>query len=50
MAADQNTQFEKDRKPKRRDTFLATMKALVPRTALCNAIEPYHPRACNGHA
>ena len=48
MAADQNSTYEKYRKPTRRDTFLATMDHIVPWEALCSVIEPYYPKAGNG--
>jgi IS5 family transposase len=48
MAADQNAQYERYRKPTKRDAFLATMEQLVPWTALCSVIEPHYPKAGNG--
>ena len=48
MAADHNAQYEKYRKPTRRDAFLATMQALVPWDALCSVIEPRYPKAGSG--
>jgi transposase, IS5 family len=48
MAADQNTQFEKYRRPTRRDEFLATMDRIVPWAALCEVIEPHYPKPGNG--
>ena len=48
VAMDDNTQYEKFRKPTRRDTFLARMEALVPWSALCSVIEPHYPKAGNG--
>ena len=48
MAADHNAQYEKYRKPTRRDAFLATMQTLVPSDALCSVIEPHYPKAGNG--
>ena len=48
MAADHNAQYEKYRKPTRRDAFLATMQTLVPWDALCSVIEPHYPKAGNG--
>jgi IS5 family transposase len=48
MAADHNAQYEKYRKPTRRDAFLATMETLVPWAALCSVIEPHYPKAGNG--
>jgi transposase, IS5 family len=48
MAADHNAQFERYRKPTRRDAFLATMEGLVPWAALCSVIEPHYPKAGNG--
>jgi len=40
MAADANAQYEKYRRPTRRDAFLATMEQIVPWSALCAVIEP----------
>jgi IS5 family transposase len=48
MASDQNAQFEKYRRPTRRDEFLATMERIVPWAALCEVIEPHYPKAGNG--
>lgn len=48
MAADQDSGFEQYRKPTRRDTFLQTMDAIVPWTALCEVIEPHYPKTGNG--
>ena len=48
MANDHNTQFERFRKPTRRDTFLATMERIVPWSALCEVIEPHYPKLGNG--
>lgn len=48
MATDQNAQYERYRKPTRRDMFLATMERIVPWEALCSVIEPYYPKAGNG--
>jgi IS5 family transposase len=48
MAADQNAQFEKYRRPTRRDEFLATMERIVPWAALCEVVEPHYPKAGNG--
>ena len=48
VAMDHNAQYEKFRKPTRRDTFLAKMEALVPWSALCSVIEPHYPKAGNG--
>mgnify|MGYP000025760951 CR=1 FL=1 len=48
MAADCNEQYEKYRKPTRRDAFLAAMEGLVPWAALCGVIEPHYPKAGNG--
>jgi IS5 family transposase len=45
---DDNAQYERFRKPTRRDTFLAQMEALVPWAALCSVIEPHYPKAGNG--
>lgn len=43
-AAAYNAQYEKYRKPTRRDAFLATMQALVPWAALGSVIEPHCPK------
>jgi transposase, IS5 family len=48
MAADQNAQYERYRRPTRRDLFLATMERVVPWEALCSVIEPHYPKAGNG--
>jgi transposase, IS5 family len=48
MAADQNAQYERYRKPTRRDVFLATMEGIVPWPQLCEVIEPHYPKAGNG--
>ena len=48
VAADQADAFEQYRKPTRRDTFLATMQAIVPWQELCTVIEPHYPKAGNG--
>ena len=48
MAADQNAEFERFRRPTRRDQFLATMERVVPWDDLCSVIEPFYPKAGNG--
>jgi len=48
MAADQNSAYEKYRKPTKRDTFLAAMEQIVPWAELCSVIEPHYPKAGNG--
>ena len=48
MAADQNAEYEKYRRPTKRDTFLATMQQIVPWVNLCSVIEPHYPKAGNG--
>jgi transposase, IS5 family len=48
MAADDNAQYEKYRRPTKRDEFLATMQQIVPWQALCEVIEPHYPKAGNG--
>jgi IS5 family transposase len=48
MAADQNAQYERYRRPTKRDAFLATMEQIVPWTELCSVIEPHYPKAGNG--
>ena len=47
MAVDQSG-YEQSCKPERRDEFLATMEAIVPRAALCAGIERHYPKAGNG--
>ncbi len=48
MAADQNAEFKRFRRPTRRDQFLATMERVVPWDDLCSVIEPFYPQAGNG--
>ena len=48
LAIDQNAQYERYRKPTRRDAFLATMEQVVPWQQLCEVIEPHYPKAGNG--
>jgi IS5 family transposase len=48
MAVDQNAQFERYRRPTKRDAFLATMQQIVPWAELCSVIEPHYPKAGNG--
>ena len=48
MAADRNAEFERYRKPTRRDQFLATMERVVPWEQLCEVIEPHYPKPGNG--
>jgi len=36
--------FEKDKKPTRREQFLAEMEQVVPWKELCALIEPYYPK------
>jgi IS5 family transposase len=48
MAADQNAQYERYRRPTKRDEFLATMERIVPWADLCSVIEPHYPKAGNG--
>ena len=48
MAADQNAQYERYRRPTKRDAFLATMEELVPWVALSSVIEPHYPKVGNG--
>jgi IS5 family transposase len=47
-AADQGAEFERFRKPTRRDVFLQTMGSIVPWAALCEVIEPHYPKAGKG--
>ena len=48
MAADQNADFGRYRRPTRRDQFLATMEQVVPWEALCSVVEPHYPKPGNG--
>lgn len=48
MAADQNSGFERHRRPTRRDVFLATMEQIVPWSALCAVIAPHYPKPGKG--
>ena len=48
MAADQNAEYERYRRPTKRDAFLAAMEQIVPWTDLCSVIEPHYPKAGNG--
>lgn len=48
VAEDQNSAYEKYRRPTRRDVFLAAMNELVPWPQLCAVIEPHYPKAGNG--
>jgi IS5 family transposase len=48
MAADQSSNFERYRKPTRRDEFLATMNAIVPWAQLCGVVEPHYPKGIGG--
>lgn len=48
MADDQNAQYERYRRPTKRDVFLQTMERLVPWDDLCGVIEPHYPKAGNG--
>jgi len=48
MATDENAQYEKYRRPTRRDPFLTTIAQIVPSAALCEVIEPHDPRAGHG--
>jgi IS5 family transposase len=48
VAVDQNAQYERFRRPTKRDAFLATMEQVVPWAELCSVIEPYYPKAGNG--
>jgi len=40
--------FERYRKPTRREQFLAEMDKIVPWSLLCDLIEPFYPKAGNG--
>ena len=48
IAVDQNAQFERYRRPTKRDAFLTTMEEIVPWAELCAVIEPHYPKAGNG--
>ncbi|MFZ5534437.1 MAG: IS5 family transposase [Pseudomonadota bacterium] len=48
MAADQNSGFERHRRPTRRDVFLATMEQIVPWSALCAVTAPHYPKPGRG--
>ena len=48
VGSDQNAQYERYRRPTRRDAFLATMEQIVPWGALCEVIEPHYPKVGNG--
>ena len=48
MAVDQNAEYERYRRPTKRDAFLSTMEQIVPWEQLCSVIEPYYPKAGNG--
>ena len=48
VAAEHNAQYERYRKPTRRDAFLAAMEQIVPWSQLCSVIEPHYPKAGNG--
>lgn len=48
VAADQGEQYERYRRPTRRDVFLATMEQIVPWAELCSVIEPHYPKVGNG--
>lgn len=48
MAVDRGAEFERYRRPTRRDQFLATMGRIVPWDSLCSVIEPHYPKAGNG--
>jgi transposase, IS5 family len=48
MAADQSSDFDRYRKPTRRDEFLATMNAIVPWAQLCEVVEPHYPKGIGG--
>ena len=48
MAVDQSERFERERRPARREEFLATKDHIVPWAELCAVIEPHYPKAGNG--
>ncbi|MBL8279140.1 MAG: IS5 family transposase [Pelomonas sp.] len=47
-AADQGAEFERFRRPTRRDVFLQTMDTIVPWAELCAVVEPHYPKAGKG--
>ena len=47
-AADQGAEFERFRRPTRRDVFLQTMDTIVPWAELCEVIETRYPKAGRG--
>ena len=47
-AADQGAEFERFRRPTRRDVFLQTMDTIVPWAELFEVIEPHYPKAGKG--
>lgn len=47
-AVDRGAEFERFRRPTRRDVFLQTMNAIVPWGELCAVIQPHYPKAGNG--
>jgi transposase, IS5 family len=48
VAADQGAEFERFRRPTRRDVFLHTMETIVPWAELCEVIDPHYPKAGKG--
>jgi IS5 family transposase len=48
MAVDQNAEYERYRRPTKRDALLTTMEQIVPWAELCSVIEPHYPKAGNG--
>jgi IS5 family transposase len=48
MAADQGSEFERYRRPTKRDVFLQTMNEIVPWAQLCEVIEPHYPKGEGG--
>ena len=48
MAADQGSEFERYRRPTKRDVFLQTMNEIVPWARLCEVIEPHYPKGEGG--
>jgi IS5 family transposase len=47
-AADQGAEFERFRRPTRRDVFLQTMDVIVPWAELCAVGEPHYPSTSRG--
>ena len=48
IAADEGVGFEENRRPTKRDVFMATMNEIVPWRELCGVIEAHYPKPRNG--